>query len=130
MRESKDSPLRVRPHHGLCGEFFRGMGYSEEFAENMKNVLERLNAENPYIVPTVGADIICGKCPNNPNDVCVSAEKVRRYDLAVLERCGLSEGKTVSWNDFKALVREKIIEAGKLSEVCGDCEWFGFCGKQ
>ncbi len=119
--------LDIRPHHGLCSGFFCGKGYSEEFTENMKAVLDRLNGGNAMVTLTVGADVICAGCPHNKNGMCETAEKVRRYDTAVLKMCGLSAGETVPWQDFRALVREKIIAADRLSEVCGDCVWFGLC---
>ncbi len=123
MRDSEYALLKIRPHHGLCSEFFRGMGYSAEFTENMKSVLERLNTGDSEIVLTVGADAVCCRCPHNKDGVCETSEKVTRYDNAVLDLCRLSEGEVIKWKDFKKLVREKIILAGRLTEVCGDCEW-------
>lgn len=127
MRDSGYALLKIRPHHGLCSEFFRGMGYSAEFTENMKKVLERLGTDASEIVPTVGADVICARCPHNKDGVCETSEKVTRYDNAVLDLCELSEGEAIMWEDFKKLVREKIISAGRLSQVCGDCSWYEFC---
>ena len=118
----------VRPHHGLCAEFFRGEGYSGEFVSNMTIVLSELNIEDPLIRLTVGTDSICFGCPNNTGDCCETAEKVARYDNAVLKLCGLSEGDILRWSEFRILVREKIISPGLLSEVCGDCIWFSICG--
>jgi len=119
--------LELRPHHGLCSAFFRGKGYSEEFTENMKAVLDRLNGGNVLVTLTAGADVICEVCPHNKDGECETSEKVRRYDAAVLKMCGLSAGETISWQDFKARVQENIVAAGRLSEVCGDCAWFGLC---
>lgn len=132
MREAENSPLEphicgLRPHHGLCGEFFRGEGYSGEFTENMRNVLNRLDSLNPEIRLTSGPDAICERCPNNIDGVCETAEKSCRYDLAVLDLCGLSEGDVLRRNVFRELVREKIILPGRLTEVCGDCRWYGIC---
>ncbi len=129
MSDSKNKPLNMRPHHALCSEFFRGKGYSEEFTENMANTLNFIDSRDSDILLTVGTDIICRRCPHNVCGVCETAEKVRRYDLAVLSLCGLAEGDTVKRSELKKLVREKIILCGKLSEVCGDCAWFGFCGE-
>lgn len=129
MSDSKNKPLKIRPHHALCSEFFRGKGYSEEFTENMADTLDFMGSRDTDILLTVGTDIICRRCPHNVCGVCETAEKVCRYDLAVLSFCGLSEGDTVKWSKLKKLVREKIILCGKLSKVCGNCAWFGFCGE-
>jgi len=93
----------------------------------MAKTLDIMGSRDTDISMTVGTDIICQPCPHNICGVCETAEKVRRYDLAVLSFCGLSEGDTVKWSELKRLAREKIILCGKLSEVCGDCSWFGFC---
>ncbi len=129
MRELKGKPFKLRPHHGLCGEFFRGMGYSGEFAENMKNVLDFMKASDPEVVLTVGTDGICTRCPHNIGGTCETAEKVQRYDCKVLKLCGFSEGDTVKHSELRKAVREKIIVPDRLSDVCGDCVWYEFCKK-
>lgn len=159
IKKPLEDCVDVRPHHGLCAEFFRGEGYSGEFVENMSAVLSELNSSDPLIRLTVGADRICCRCPNNSGEapagistptlneykgfstfsplkgaagklgsICESAEKVTRYDNAVLDLCGLSEGSVLHWSELRALVQEKIISPGLLSQVCGDCIWFGICG--
>ena len=120
--------MNVRPHHGLCGEFFQGKGYSGEFVENMSAVLDRLNSSDPLVTLTVGTDRICCRCPHSKGGVCETVEKVTRYDNAVLELCGLSDGDVLRWREFRNMVRKKIISPGLLSEVCGDCIWFYICG--
>lgn len=127
MSEPKSVPLR--PHHLLCTEFFEGYGYSDEFSANMSETIARLNGTDPKVTLTAGTDIICRKCPHNKEGACDSQEKVCRYDLAVPELLGVREGDTALWSELKKAAREKIISAGKLSRVCGDCQWFYICGK-
>lgn len=132
QKQIKNPPedcVDVRPHHGLCAEFFRGEGYSSEFVSNMTIVLSELNAGDPLIRLTVGTDSICCQCPNNIDSCCETEYKVVRYDNAVLDLCGLSDGSVLHWSEFRALVREKIISPGLLSQVCGDCIWFGICSE-
>lgn len=119
--------MKIRPHHGLCAEFFRGEGYSGKFSRNMGNILAYLRKNSPRIVLTQGADEICAGCPNLQNGDC-SGENAVRYDKTVLEHCGFTDGEEMNWNDFAAAVREKIILRGKLPEICGDCQWFYICG--
>lgn len=126
MSERKDSPLR--PHHLLCTEFFRGYGYSDDFTANMSAVIAELNAADPTVRLTVDTDIVCRKCPHNRGGRCDTYEKVLRYDLAVLDILGFDEGDTVRWTEAKKSAREKIISAGKLGNVCGDCAWYEICG--
>ena len=55
--------------------------------------------------------------------------KVAGYDSAVLERCGIKSGTELRWKEFSKLVHDNIIGAKKLSEVCGDCQWYSICGR-
>lgn len=135
MLESKSSlpeyvfAQTLRPHHLLCTEFFKGYGYSDDFTENMSAVIAELNAADPTVRLSTDTDIICRKCPRNNNGRCDTYEKVRGYDLAVLELLGLCEGDTALWSELKKTAQEKIISAEKLPAVCGDCQWFDICGK-
>lgn len=118
--------LRIRPHHGLCTAFFRGEGYSGDFVKNMAEIIGLLERNDPKVIISEGADDICKKCPNLSDGIC-SGEKSDRYDRTVLEICGLSSGREMKWRDFSHLVQEKIISAGRLPEVCRDCQWFFIC---
>ena len=125
----------------------------------MTIVLSELNAGDPLIRLTVGTDCICCQCPNSKakpctiitptfgeykefstfsplkgaagrqENICETEYKVVRYDNAVLDLCRLSDGSVLHWSEFRALVREKIISPGLLSQVCGDCMWFGICSE-
>lgn len=125
----KQREFKVRPHHGLCAEFFRGEGYDGDFVKNMSETLSALNGNNPIITVAEGADLICEKCPHNGENGCATAEKVSRYDCAVLRICALSAGDSLSWQDFRDTVRKKIILENRLGEVCADCCWYEICSK-
>lgn len=116
----------LRPHHGMCIEFFKGKGYSEEFTAHMKEVIRELEG-NPLIRLSSHADELCSKCPHNREGICKSADKTAGYDREVLIRCGLSDGVLVSYSDFKKAVYDNILLAGKREEICGDCEWSEIC---
>lgn len=121
--------IELRPHHGLCIGFFAGKGYSTDFVRNMRQVIERMQAEDPEITLVCHTDVICRCCPENRGGCCTSQTKVLCYDRSVLELCGLPEGSVLHWESFAALVRSRILSVGLLSAVCGDCQWFGICGK-
>ena len=78
---------------------------------------------------TLSADVVCERCPNNADGICQSADKVTRYDAAVLRVCHLCEGDELSFADFTARVKEHILDAGLRRSVCGDCEWDAICAK-
>ncbi len=118
--------LKIRPHHGMCIQFFRGEGYSAEFIRHMDEIVRRLNG-GALVDLTKFADCICECCPNNICGECVSEPKVRGFDNRVLELCGLSLGDVVSFDEFHAYVRENIIDCGRMGEICGNCEWAYIC---
>ena len=146
----------IRPHHGMCLAFFIGNGYSNEFTAHMQEMLDLFTkgADVCLTVKTdeicsacpnngegicaaakkvrlhVGIDEICSACPNNCEGVCEAAEKVKRYDNEVLVECGLKEGQKLAFPEFTEAVQKKIIETGKRTKICGDCQWNRICQEQ
>lgn len=118
--------MDIRPHHGLCMQFFEGKGYDENFVAHMSQVIEEMK-HNPVIRLVAGEDEICQCCPNNEEHCCNTPEKVDRYDRKVLSLCQLKEGTQLQAQEFLQLAREKILKTDSLSQVCGDCEWFTIC---
>ena len=120
--------VRLRPHHGMCLAYFVGEGYSEGFSAHMGRVLSSL-VPGTAVELTVAADAVCAQCPNDHGGLCETAEKVRRYDRAVLERCGLEAGETLPFGAFTALVQERILAPGLRREICGECQWDALCAQ-
>lgn len=116
----------IRPHHGMCLAYFRGVGYSEDFVGNMVRIQKELE-KNPEIILGEEEDAFCACCPNHLPGVCATPEKVNRYDDGVRKLCGLATGDLVEWKAFERLVRERILETGKREEICGDCQWSELC---
>lgn len=120
---------QIRAHHGMCLAFFRGKGYSDEFTEHMGK-MRRFLDQNPVVRILAGTDEICGPCPNNEGGICSGAAKTEGYDRKVLSLCGIREGSELFWQDFAGMVRERVLEAGKREEICGDCQWNSICSKK
>ncbi len=122
--------IALRPHHGLCIRHFAGKGYSNEFVENMYNVIEQLNANNDVMIKLIAKpDVICKKCPHNNGDECSSGQKVLDYDNRCLELCPINDGDIIKWGEYQALVKENIIDKGLLKTVCKGCQWIYLCEK-
>lgn len=71
--------IKLRPHHGMCINNFRGKGYDLRFTQHMTSIVENLYKDPEQeilIVESTKDDIICSKCPNNDNDLCKSERKV------------------------------------------------------
>ena len=120
----------LRPHHGMCLAYFEGKGYSDNFTAHMQAVLEELETGKKVRI-TAGTDEICGECPNNcGNGKCRDNEKVKRFDLEVLKRCGLKEGDVLAFRDFAGMVQKQILGPEKRDEICGDCQWEAVCSSK
>lgn len=113
----------------MCLAFFEGKGYSGAFTAHTAALLSRLEREDPLVQIVSHADGVCEACPNNERGVCRTAEKVERYDRAVLALCGLSDGAEILWSDFARLVCRCILDVGKRAGICGDCEWNDVCAR-
>ncbi|MDD4124240.1 MAG: DUF1284 domain-containing protein [Eubacteriales bacterium] len=126
IESTKMESIYLRPHHGLCIRFYRGIGYSDEFTTNMNKVIKLL--ENGAEITLInGGDTLCGHCPNYDGKSCLSGEKPKKYDNAVLSLTDLLPGDRMKWNVFRDILTEKVFEAGKFDEICGDCEWQHLC---
>ena len=118
----------LRPHHGMCFQFYEGKGYSEDFTDHIGRIIREMEADPSQIIKLqVETDIVCENCPNNESGECSSAYKVKRYDKEVLKACALAEGEEISFAEFTELVRDKIIGSGIRSDICGDCSWDYIC---
>ncbi len=122
----KERLYRIRAHHGLCLNYFKGEGYSGEFIENMAKIKACLK-ENTLVRIIGQADVICRICPHNEEGVCAAQEKVTEYDRQVLLRCHIPEGAVMPFSEFQNLVRGNILIPGKREEICGDCQWNMLC---
>ncbi|MFA5864292.1 MAG: DUF1284 domain-containing protein [Phycisphaerae bacterium] len=121
--------MKIRAHHLLCMQGFQGYGYSPHFVENMTRVIEEINSSPTLELEIVAeCDIICGECPHNQQGSCGkksdSAERVRNFDLRVLQKLNLTEGMTVKANEIFAYVNDKLKND---SDLCGKCGWQEKC---
>lgn len=128
-QDQKEKIIYIRPHHGLCLQFFEGKGYSEDFAVHMGQIKAALEKGRKALI-TADADDICIQCPNRRENGCVSDEKVKEYDSRVLEACGLKYEEILSWDEFTWKVRKKIIAGIGREKICPDCQWSNICKKK
>jgi len=126
----KTNRMRLRPHHLLCLYGFRGLGYSEQFVENMQGIINKIR-NNPSIEIELvdGVDAICLKCPHNVENKCSKpGSNVGDFDQEIINRLEIDIGKIVESKSLLNLV-EKTIKPEELSGICKGCEWLelGFC---
>lgn len=126
----------LHPHHCICILNYEGKGYSEEFNENMGRIVKSL-ASDTVIKLSCTPDCVCSACKNRVEVSgkdrigCSFAEKVSRYDSALLKVIGFSEGDEVEWGELRKRVMTTVMnKKSSLANICGDCEWFGICSKK
>ncbi|MCZ7357463.1 MAG: DUF1284 domain-containing protein [Candidatus Methanoperedens sp.] len=115
---------KLRGHHLICLNFFRGEGYSEDFIKNIYSVISK---EKVDIVK--GPDEVCARCPYLKDNKCSSGEytdeKILLQDKEALRLLGFRPGETVDWKIIEARL-PKIIEEWK-TEFCQDCGYLKVC---
>lgn len=100
-----DVVIPLRPHHGMCLAYFKGMGYSDGFSVHMQEMLE-IFQKGAKIRLHADTDEICSACPNNEKGCCSSFSLVEKYDIAVLDLCGLENGQIMDFDAFTSKVAE------------------------
>ncbi len=114
--------MKLRGHHLICLNFFKGEGYSKEFIENIERILKEKEIE-----VVSGADDVCSKCPYLRGGFCnykEDAEKeIRELDELACEL--LSPGSITSWDEIKNKL-PKIMKKWK-ELACRNCDWIEVC---
>ena len=115
---------KLRGHHLICLNFFRGEGYSEDFIKNIYSVIGKEKIE---IVK--GPDDVCARCPYLRDNRCASSEytdeKILHQDKEALRLLGFSPGEMVDWKNISAKI-PGIIEEWKYM-FCLDCGYWKVC---
>ncbi|MDR3685916.1 MAG: DUF1284 domain-containing protein [Coriobacteriia bacterium] len=125
-----DEP-RLRGHHFVCLQFFRGEGYSASFVENLTRVIERAGETSALLVE--GADDVCAACPGLAADgTCVDPSageaEVRRIDRLAFSVLCVEPGARLSLAEARELLSADAIAAGRWrSEACSGCAWEAGC---
>jgi len=122
--------IKLRGHHLICLHFFRGEGYNQEFVDNLRAMLARVEAgEEAEVVD--GHDDICRECPYLKGSLCAYVEEaekeIREMDMTALKLLGLHSGNKVDWRD----IRDKIpgIFGDWSGKYCFVCDWMPACKK-
>ena len=119
--------VKLRPHHCVCLEYFRGRGYSLDFADRMTVLKRRLDGHPETEVEIVsGPDDICRSCPNLA-DECAVFEKVSTLDREWGAAAGLAEAERAPWSEIRAGVEKALADEKTFRSICGRCEWLSLC---
>jgi len=118
---------RLRGHHLICLHFFNGEGYTPEFIENLRNVLEKTKSGDVEI--SSGADDICEQCPHLKQFMCRYTEDadegIREMDKRALELLKAQEGSKVEWHEIRKSIPE--LFHSWYDSYCNVCGWKWAC---
>lgn len=118
--------MKLRGHHLICLQFFKGEGYSKDFVENTKRIVEDWGENDAEIVK--GADDVCCFCPFLKNGRCNHPkykEEIEKTDELALRLLGLKTGDKVEKEDVKKQLPIMFKEWRK--KACFNCEWKKLC---
>ncbi|THE14156.1 DUF1284 domain-containing protein [Bacillus timonensis] len=119
---------KLRGHHLFCLLGYRGMGYSQEYVENMTIVHQTLRKNPKTLVQIVkGTDHLCEKYPNNGKYHCED-NSIYERDVQILEKMGLRIGQILRWEDVEARIQRDVVPSD-IQTVCESCSWrsYGVC---
>lgn len=119
---------KLRGHHLFCLLGYRGMGYSEEYVENMTRLHQNLRENPKTLIQLVkGPDQLCEKYPNSGAYHCQD-ENIYERDAAILEKVGLKLGQILKWEDIESCIR-KLVVPSDIQILCETCSWrsYGVC---
>jgi hypothetical protein len=118
--------MKLRGHHLICLQFFKGKGYSKDFVENTKRIVDFWENNSAEIVK--GADDVCNFCPFLKNGRCNHPKykkEIEKIDELALRLLGLKTGDKVK-KDFVKKQLPKIFEEWR-EKACKNCEWKKIC---
>ncbi|WP_066069756.1 DUF1284 domain-containing protein [Neobacillus soli] len=120
--------FKLRGHHLFCLLGYRGMGYSQEYVENMTRLHRTLRNNPKTLIQFVkGPDQLCEKYPNSGEYHCQN-EHIYERDAVILAKMGLEIGQILKWEDIESRIRKHVIPSD-IQVVCETCSWrsFGVC---
>jgi hypothetical protein len=120
--------IRLRGHHLLCLLGFRGMGYSEPFANNMMDIYEQLYQEPTTQVTIVrGSDDLCKSFPCDQPNHCDN-QNVHERDEFIRKHLDLEVGDCLAWQQILDRVKSNV-KSDHIPEWCATCPWlsYGVC---
>ncbi|MEH7435900.1 DUF1284 domain-containing protein [Neobacillus drentensis] len=119
---------KLRGHHLFCLLGYRGMGYSQEYVENMTRLHQTLRENPETLIELVkGPDQLCEKYPNTGDYHCQDANLYER-DAVILEKMELHIGQILKWEDIEDRIKRQVVPTD-IQIVCETCHWrtYGVC---
>ena len=125
--------VRLRAHHLMCIQGFRGHGYDPAFTAHLGRIAAAVALDPSAPVTVVdGVDDVCAGCPNRAGEACAwpggGEEDVRRHDALVMDAIGLRPGDSTSFAAVADRLRREPTALEAVLASCRACRWAGVCG--
>jgi hypothetical protein len=119
--------IKLRGHHLICLNFFKGDNYSKEFRDYLSELKENLNDREIELVYSI--DDVCNKCCYLKKDICNynknAEDEIREMDSKAIEILDIRK-RDIKWKEIK----EKIPKIfNKWFSYCRACDWKEDCKK-
>lgn len=129
MARKRTAP-RLRPHHFICLQFYRGEGYDQDFIDSLNTLLAYAAARPAVVVE--GADDVCAACPHLAEDSrCESPDagedEIARIDAIALALLGVSSGDQLSLPEAERRLRLGSAMQRWREQACSGCAWEDVC---
>lgn len=115
---------KLRGHHLICLNFFRGEGYSEDFIRNIYDIIGKEKVE-----VVAGPDEVCKKCPSLVANKCTNDdytdEEILFQDKEALRLLRYKPGDITDRETISARL-SSIMEEWKM-EFCLHCRYMKVC---
>jgi hypothetical protein len=125
-------PVRLRGHHLICLQFFRGEGYDAAFVENLTRLVAR-STDAPALIVS-GADDVCAACPElGAMDRCASEsaggeDQIAHIDSLALEVLDAATGEQLSLAQARGRLESDARGVGVWrARACDGCAWENVC---
>jgi len=122
---------KLRGHHLICLQFYRGQGYSEAFVDNLDRV-QTAAQESPALVVSAPDDV-CAECPGlgadgTCRDPHTGEAEALRIDALALQLLDIAIGERVSLTEARSrLVADPAACDRWRAESCTGCVWGDAC---
>jgi hypothetical protein len=115
----------------VCLHFFTGEGYSREFIDNLRCLLQRAAGDEDILV-VEGADDVCRACPYLSENQCFhepdAERKIRRLDESAMFFLEIKPSEKVKWQDLRLKVQSALSQW--FSSFCDGCDWETLCQRE
>ena len=125
--------IKLRPHHFLCLQGYKGYNYSSGQVGVWDKVAGILREKPGTVIRiTSGKDSLCQTCPAAKNMsshffTCIE-KNIKELDNKIKKILGLKTGENVRYSTIVKTMKERI-SSQKHEELCSRCFWWqkGLC---